>query len=78
LKIKSLFADFYQPIISSPDCLGQNESPVEFGAKFDINFVDEGFARIEKLSFDLYDENTCLEETKLTLISQFHYFYLLL
>ena len=34
---------------------------MEFGAKLDISVVD-GFARLEKQSFDSYNESTCLKE----------------
>ena len=49
-----------QPYIR-PIVRGKVKAPVEFGAKFDISIVDGGHARIEKLSFDAYNESTCLE-----------------
>ena len=57
-RIVSISQPYLRPIVR-----GKVKSPVEFGAKFDISVVDGGFARIEKLSFDPYNESTCLEET---------------
>jgi len=63
-RIVSISQPYLRPIVR-----GKVKSPVEFGAKFDVSIVDGGFARIEKLSFDPYNESTCLEETTLTSIS---------
>jgi len=57
-RIVSISQPYLRPIVR-----GKVKAPVEFGAKFDISIVDGGFARIEKLSFDPYNESTCLEET---------------
>lgn len=57
-RIVSISQPYLRPIVR-----GKVKAPVEFGAKFDISVVDGGFARIEKLSFDSYNESTCLEET---------------
>ena len=40
---------------------GKAKAPVEFGAKLDIS-VANGFVRLEKQSFDAYNEATCLQE----------------
>ena len=38
------------------------KAPVEFGAKLDLSIDAEGYARIENISFDAYNENTCLQD----------------
>lgn len=53
-RIVSLSQPFLRPIVR-----GKTRSPVEFGAKLDISVVD-GFARLEVLSFDAYNEATQL------------------
>lgn len=39
---------------------GKAAAPVEFGAKMDISLDEKGMARIEKLSFDAYNESDVL------------------
>ena len=56
-RIVSISQPYLRPIVR-----GKVKAPVEFGAKFDISIVDGGFARIEKLSFDAYNESSCLKE----------------
>ena len=41
---------------------GKTKSPVEFGAKFDLSIDDNGLGRIEKVSYDAYNESTVLKE----------------
>ena len=41
---------------------GKVIAPVEFGAKFDLSLDSEGYGRIEKISFEAYNERTCLIE----------------
>ena len=54
---------------SVPDCIvsisqpwlhsivrGEDGVPVEFGVKFDLSLDTEGYGRIEKISFDPYNE----------------------
>ena len=41
-----------------PIVRGKAKSPVEFGAKYDVSIDEKGHARLEKLSFDAYNENT--------------------
>ena len=41
---------------------GKVKAPVEFGAKFDLSLDNEGYGRIEKISFEAYNEGTCLIE----------------
>ena len=38
------------------------KAPVEFGAKFDLSLDSEGYGRLEKISFEAYNESTCLIE----------------
>ena len=45
-----------------PIVRGKTKAPVEFGAKFDLTVDEKGYARIEKLSFDPYNESTCFQE----------------
>ena len=41
---------------------GKVKAPVEFGAKFDLSLDSEGYGRIEKISFEAYNESGCLIE----------------
>lgn len=54
-RIVSLAQPHLRPIVR-----GKVKAPVEFGAKLDIS-VCEGFARLEKQSFDAYNESTTLK-----------------
>lgn len=56
-RIISLSQPFLRPIIR-----GKAKAKTEFGTKFDVSLDTNGFARIEKLSFDAYNESTVLEE----------------
>lgn len=49
---------FHQPFLR-PIVRGKTKSPVEFGAKLDITVVN-GMVRLEKQSFDAYNESTVL------------------
>ena len=53
-RIVSLSQPYIRPIVR-----GKVKSPTEFGAKLDLS-IDNGFARIEKLSFDSYNESEVL------------------
>lgn len=55
-RIVSLSQPYLRPIVR-----GKAKAPVEFGAKLDIS-VANGFVRLEKQSFDPYNEATCLQE----------------
>lgn len=55
-KIVNLRQPYIRPIVR-----GKKKSPVEFGAKLDISVVD-GFTRLEKHSFDAYNESEFLQE----------------
>ena len=41
---------------------GKTKSPVEFGAKIDLSIDDNGLGRIEKISYEAYNESTVLKE----------------
>lgn len=41
---------------------GKVKVPVEFGAKLDLSIDAKGYARIENISFDSYNESTCLQD----------------
>lgn len=56
-RIVSISQPWIRPIVR-----GKVKTPVEFGAKLDLSIDAEGYARIEKISFDAYNESTCLQE----------------
>ena len=51
-----------QPLLH-PIVRGKIKTPVEFGAKFDLNVDESGYGRIEKISYDAYNESTVLINT---------------
>lgn len=53
-RIVSISQPYVRPIVR-----GKAKDPTEFGAKLDLS-IDNGFARIEKLSFDPYNESEVL------------------
>lgn len=55
-RIVSISQPYIRPIVR-----GKAKSPVEFGAKLDIS-VEDGIARLEKVSFDAYNESEVLED----------------
>lgn len=56
-RIVSIPRPWLRPIVR-----GKVKAPVEFGAKFDLSLDSEGYGRIEKISFEAYNESTCLIE----------------
>ena len=50
-RIVSLSQPHVRPIVR-----GKAKAPVEFGAKYDVSLDEKGHARLEKLSFDAYNE----------------------
>jgi len=52
-RIVSISQPYIRPIVR-----GKAKTPVEFGAKYDVSVDEKGHARLEKLSFDAYNENT--------------------
>ncbi|MDF1618848.1 transposase, partial [Petrocella sp. FN5] len=59
--VESRIVSISQPYIR-PIVRGKTTTPVEFGAKFDLSLDENGYGRIEKLSFDPYNESTCLQQ----------------
>ncbi len=56
-RIVSISQPYLRPIVR-----GKTTTPVEFGAKFDLSVDENGYGRIENLSFDPYNESTCLQK----------------
>lgn len=54
-RIVSISQPWLRPIV-------RGKASVEFGAKFDLSLDSEGYGRIEKISFEAYNESTCLIE----------------
>ena len=57
-KVKDRIVSISQPFIR-PIVRGKAKNPVTFGAKLDMS-ITNGYARIEKISFDAYNESECL------------------
>lgn len=56
-RIVSISQPWLRPIVR-----GKAGTPVEFGAKLDLSLDSEGYGRIERISFEAYNESTCLVE----------------
>ena len=56
-RIVSISQPWLRPIVR-----GKAKAPVEFGAKFDLSLDSEGYGRIEKISFEAYNESASLIE----------------
>jgi len=56
-RIVSLSQPYLRPIVR-----GKVKTPVEFGAKFDVSVDEHGHARMEKISFNPYNESTILKD----------------
>ena len=54
-RIVSISQPYIRPIVR-----GKATAPVEFGAKFDLSLNENGLGRIEKISFDAYNESNVL------------------
>ena len=54
-RIVSISQPYIRPIVR-----GKAAAPVEFGAKLDLSIDERGMARLEKLSFDAYNESDVL------------------
>ena len=54
-RIVSIQQPYIRPIVR-----GKAKAPVEFGAKLDMSIDEKGIARLEKLSFDAYNESDVL------------------
>jgi len=60
--VKNRIVSIQQPYLR-PIIRGKSKAPVEFGAKFDMSIDEHGHARIEKLSFEAYNESTVLQNS---------------
>ena len=56
-RIVSISQPYIRPIVR-----GKAKAPTEFGAKLDLSVDDDGMARIEKQSFDAYNESDVLPQ----------------
>jgi len=56
-RIVSISQPYIRPIVR-----GKAAAPVEFGAKLDLSLDERGMARLERLSFDAYNESDVLIE----------------
>jgi hypothetical protein len=54
-RIVSISQPYIRPIVR-----GKAKAPVEFGAKLDVSLDERGMARIERMSFDAYNESDVL------------------
>lgn len=54
--IVSISQPYIRPIVR-----GKAKAPVEFGAKYDVSVDEKGHARLEKISFDAYNECNTLK-----------------
>ena len=55
-RIVSISQPYIRPIVRS-----KTKDPVEFGAKLDMSLDEDGMARLEKISFDAYNESETLK-----------------
>lgn len=55
--VENRIVSISQPYIR-PIKRGKAKSPTEFGAKYDVSIDEKGHARLEKISFDPYNEST--------------------
>ena len=62
-RIVSISQPYIRPIVR-----GKAKSPTEFGAKLDLSIDEHGMARLEKLSFDAYNESDVL----ITALENYH------
>ncbi len=65
LSVKNHIVSSSQPYIR-PIVRGKAKSPTEFGAKLGMSIDENGFARLEKLSFDAYNEQDVLKRYRYT------------
>lgn len=56
-RIVSIDQPYIRPIVR-----GKAKAPVEFGAKYDVSIDENGHARLEKISFDPYNESTVFQD----------------
>lgn len=58
-KVKDRIVSIHQPYVR-PIVRGKAKNPVEFGAKYEVMVDENGIARMEKISFDPYNESETL------------------
>ncbi len=58
-KVENRIVSIHQPYVC-PVVRGKASKPIEFGAKLHLSIDERGFARIEHLSFDAYNEGPML------------------
>ena len=56
-RIVSISQPYIRPIVR-----GKAKAPVEFGTKLDVSLDERGMARIERMSFDAYNESDVLKQ----------------
>lgn len=56
-RIVSISQPYIRPIVR-----GKAKAPVEFGAKYDVSIDEKGHARLEKYSFDPYNESSIFKD----------------
>lgn len=56
-RIVSISQPYIRPIVR-----GKAKSPVEFGAKYDVSIDEKGHARLEKITFDPYNESKVFQD----------------
>lgn len=59
--VKDRIVNLSQPWIR-PIVRGKAKNPTEFGAKYDVSIDEKGHARIEKITFDPYNESTIFQD----------------
>ena len=60
--VENRIVSISQPYIR-PIKRGKTKTPTEFGAKYDVSIDEKGHARLEKISFDPYNESTVFIDT---------------
>ena len=67
-KVENRIVSISQPWIR-PIVRGKVKAPVEFGAKLDLSIDADGYARIENISFDAYNESTAFRTLLMLIMS---------
>ena len=68
-RIVSLSQPYIRPIVR-----GKAKTPTEFGAKLDMSIDENGMARLEKISFDSYNESDILIRAILRYYGRYGYY----
>ena len=56
-RIVSISQPYIRPIVR-----GKAKAPTEFGAKYDVSIDENGYGRLEKISFDPYNESSVFQD----------------